>query len=164
MPQSDELRLCNDVVLEAQLRSIEYRARAVGWLTACLFPGVFLSLGLSQRGNIAFASWVFFVYLVSVFAFRLFRERSIIGNHAGSVATIVRASRKPLEAGHVHSFRYRFVAADGKIYSGKSGWTGRALTHVGQKVPILYERNDPSHNLALSDFRFYTFNFSGLEG
>src|SRR5579871_799952 len=162
MPQNDESLLRDDLGLEAQLRSIGHRVRAVGWLTACFFPAVFLSLGLTQKGNIAFASWVFFVYLDCVFGFRHFRERSIIQNQATAVATVVRASRTPLESGYIYSVRYRFVAADGKTYTGKSGWTGRALPHVGQTIPMLYKRKDPSRNLALFDFRFYTFNFTGL--
>jgi len=157
--QDGKSYLCDDIVLGDQWRSIKYRVRAVGWLAACFFPAVFLSLGLSQKGNIEFAAWVFFVFLVGQFTFRLFRERSIIRNRAGSVATVIGAARKPLEAGHVRSLRYRFAAADGKIYSGKSGWTGKTLPQVGQTVPVLYKQNDPSHNLALFDFWFYTFNF-----
>ena len=161
MPQSDP-QLCNDEVLEAQLRSIGYQMKVVGWLTACFFPIVFLALGLSQKGVIELASWVAFVYLVCRFGFQLRRERSIIRNQAGSVATVVKAFRKPLEAGYVNSIWYSFMAADGRVYPGKSGWTGKKLPDVGQAVPILYKRNDPSHNLALFDFRFYTFNSLGV--
>jgi hypothetical protein len=161
MQQNNGSQLCDDVVLEAQLGRVEHRVKVVGWLTAFFFCTLFLSLGLSQKGNIEFASWVFFILLGGAFLFRLFRERSIILSQAGSVATIISASQKPFEAGHVHSVRYNF-AAGGRIYTGKSGWSGRALPNVGQTIPILYKRDNPSRNLALFDFRFYTFNFLAL--
>jgi hypothetical protein len=159
--QSGVSGLRGDEVLEAQLGSIENRVNAVGWVVACFFPALFLALGVSQRGYIRFASWVFFVFLAVQFSFRLLRERSIIRNRRTAVATVVAESQKPLEAGWVGSVRYRFSTDDGRIYTGKSGWIGRSLPHVGQTVPVLYKQSDPCINLALLDFRFYAFDFDG---
>ena len=136
--------------------------KIAGWMVACFLPVVFLIVGVSRGGAVRYASWAVFIFLVSQFAFRIRKERSIIRDQAGSVAKVVGAFRKPLEAAHISSIGFRFVAADGRVYSGRSGWTGKKLPHVGQVVPILYNRDDPSNNLALFDFRFYIFNFSGL--
>lgn len=61
---------------------------------------------------------------------------------------------KGFETGQVYSIRYRFTAADGKDYVGKSGW-GRHTEQVGSEVTVLYCRKEPSLSFITSDFYFY---------
>lgn len=54
------------------------------------------------------------------------------------------------------SIKYQFVAFDGKQYRGESGWGTRRVT-VGSEISVLYMPLDPTVNIPLKGFLFYSF-------
>ncbi len=83
------------------------------------------------------------------------RETVVVQNCMSATGTITyhRPSRRGAE---IH---YRFNAFSGREYDGKSLWSVRGMS-AGGKVIVVYKALDPSVNLPLRGFLFYTFGQS----
>lgn len=134
---------------------VGHHYRIGGWVSACFFPGMFMLLAITRRGYVSLASWLLFLLVAIAFGTRLIQECRIISAPVLATGVVNAFRRKPLEAGHIYSVRYRFRADDGKEYIGSSGWTGKKLPAEEEPIQILYWRKQPSRNLPIFDFRFY---------
>jgi hypothetical protein len=81
------------------------------------------------------------------------KESGIADNHLVVTGTVSEVNRGGRRGGR--TIKYGFVAADGVQYAGESNWFGNI--GAGSDVTVLYKPLDPTINLPLKQFLFYSF-------
>ena len=105
--------------------------------------------------NLLFGAICLVVMGVSLAVYR--REREIADSHVVVVGTVTEVNSDGRRAGR--TIKYRFVAVAGVQYAGESNWFGNI--GAGSDVTVLYKPLDPSVNLPLKQFVFYSFDAYG---
>lgn len=131
-----------------------HRVRKTGVAIAAFFTACFAVFAASEHGLMALVAWAATATLAGIFGARLIKERQILRDPVGTDAAVTTISTRPLEAAFVYSTRFRFTAADGRTYSGKSDWV-RNRPEGETPIRVAYRANDPKLCLPVEDFRFF---------
>jgi hypothetical protein len=97
---------------------------------------------------------VFFVLITGVAVAVYRKETSLAEGHLVGSGTITELKTG---ARGRRSVKYEFVAFDGKQYQGESDW-GTQRVSIGSEIPVLYMPLDPTVNVPLKRFLYYSFH------
>jgi hypothetical protein len=81
------------------------------------------------------------------------KETGIADNHLVVTGIVTEVNRGGRRGGR--TIKYRFVTVDRVQYAGESNWFGNI--GAGSEVTVLYKPLDPTVNLPLKQFLFYSF-------
>jgi hypothetical protein len=97
---------------------------------------------------------IFFLLVTGVAVAEYRKETSLAAGHLVGNGTITELKTR---ARGRRSVKYQFVAFDGKQYQGESDW-GTQRVSVGSEIPVLYLPLDPTVNVPVKRFIFYSFH------
>ena len=96
----------------------------------------------------------FFLVVTGVAVAEYRKETSLAESHlvgSGTITELITRARGR------RSVKYQFVAFDAKQHDGESDWSTQQVT-IGSEISVLYRPFDPTVNVPLKRFLFYSFD------